>query len=99
MRKSLTLYELNALVRETLALQMPDEYWVEAELSEAREVRGHCYMELIQKDDRSNTPVAQGFGQVLGFHVAVGEASFYARHRSASSCRHEGLTEGLCPIP
>ena len=59
MRKSLTLYELNALVRETLALQMPDEYWVEAELSEAREVRGHCYMELIQKDDRSNTPVAK----------------------------------------
>ena len=59
MKKSLTLYELNALVRETLALQMPDEYWVEAELSEAREVRGHCYMELIQKDDRSNTPVAK----------------------------------------
>ena len=59
MRKSLTLYELNALVRDTLALQMPDEYWVEAELSEAREVRGHCYMELIQKDDRSNTPVAK----------------------------------------
>jgi len=59
MKKSLTLYELNALVRDTLALQMPDEYWVEAELSEAREVRGHCYMELIQKDDRSNTPVAK----------------------------------------
>jgi len=59
MKKSLTLYELNALVRDTLALQLPDEYWVEAELSEAREVRGHCYMELIQKDDRSNTPVAK----------------------------------------
>ncbi len=59
MKKSLTLFELNALVRETLALQLPDEYWVEAELSEAREVRGHCYMELIQKDDRSNTPVAK----------------------------------------
>ena len=59
MRKAFTLYELNALVRDTLALQMPDEYWVEAELSEAREVRGHCYMELIQKDERSNTPVAK----------------------------------------
>ena len=59
MKNSLTLYELNALVRETLALEMPDEYWVEAELSEAREVRGHCYMELIQKDEHSNTPVAK----------------------------------------
>ena len=59
MKNSLTLYELNALVRETLALEMPDAYWVEAELSEAREVRGHCYMELIQKDEHSNTPVAK----------------------------------------
>ena len=59
MKNSLTLYELNALVRETLVLEMPDEYWVEAELSEAREVRGHCYMELIQKDEHSNTPVAK----------------------------------------
>ena len=59
MKNSLTLYELNALVRDTLALEMPDEYWVEAELSEAREVRGHCYMELIQKDEHSNTPVAK----------------------------------------
>lgn len=59
MKTSLTLYELNALVRETLAVEMPDEYWVEAELSEAHEVRGHCYMELIQKDEHSNTPVAK----------------------------------------
>jgi exodeoxyribonuclease VII large subunit len=35
------------------------EYWVEAELSEVREVRGHCYMELVQKDMFSNTPVAK----------------------------------------
>ncbi|MBQ6308277.1 MAG: exodeoxyribonuclease VII large subunit, partial [Prevotella sp.] len=59
MKKALSLYELNQLVRETIELSMPDEYWVEAELSEVREVRGHCYMQLIQKDDRSNTPIAQ----------------------------------------
>lgn len=56
---ALTLYELNALVRETLEVEMPRDYWVEAELSEVREVRGHCYMQLIQKDAGSNTPVAQ----------------------------------------
>lgn len=59
MKAALTLYELNQLVRETLELEMPDDYWVEAELSEAREVRGHCYMELIQKDPFNNTPVAR----------------------------------------
>ena len=50
-RHSLTLYELNMLVRETLELSLNAEYWVEAELSEVRESRGHCYMELIQYDD------------------------------------------------
>jgi exodeoxyribonuclease VII large subunit len=58
-RKTLTLFELNALVRQTLELGMPDDYWVEAELSEVHEVRGHCYMELIQKDAHNNTPVAK----------------------------------------
>ena len=55
----LTLMELNGLVREVIELGMPNEYWVEAELSECRESRGHCYMELIQRDDRSATPVAR----------------------------------------
>lgn len=58
-RTTLTLFELNALVRQTLELEMPDDYWVEAELSEVHEVKGHCYMELIQKDDHNNTPVAK----------------------------------------
>ena len=59
MRKAVTLYELNQLVSDTIATSMPDEYWVEAELAEVREVRGHCYMELIQKEPFSNTPVAK----------------------------------------
>ena len=45
---ALTLYELNALVRETLELSMPNAYWVQAELAEVRERSGHCYMELVQ---------------------------------------------------
>lgn len=55
----LTLLELNGLVRELIETAMPSEYWVEAELSECRESRGHCYMELIQRDDRNATPVAK----------------------------------------
>ena len=57
--KRLTLYELNSLVREVLECEMPDEYWVEAELSECRESRGHCYLELIEKDEQSATPIAK----------------------------------------
>ena len=47
------------MVRESIELSMPDEYWVEAELSECRESRGHCYMELMQKDELSATPIAK----------------------------------------
>ena len=68
MKKALTLYELNSLVRETIEEELHQEYWVEAELSEVREVRGHCYMQLVQyeRSDEGgkrrkyeNTPVAQ----------------------------------------
>lgn len=59
-KNTITLLELNQLVSEAISLTLPDAYWVEAELSEAREAyNGHCYMELIEKDERSNTPVAK----------------------------------------
>lgn len=59
MNTPLSLFELNNLVREVITTDFSMEYWVEAELSEVREVRGHCYMELVQKDMFSNTPVAK----------------------------------------
>ena len=57
--KYITLFELNQLVREVIECEMPNEYWVEAELSECRESRGHCYLELIQKDATTATPIAK----------------------------------------
>ena len=58
-KQYITLFELNQLVREVIECEMPNEYWVEAELSECRESRGHCFMELIQKDEQSATPIAK----------------------------------------
>ena len=58
-QESLTLLELNSLVRQVIEQSMTREYWVEAELAECRENRGHCYMELVEKDEQSNTPVAR----------------------------------------
>lgn len=59
MEKALTLYELNGLVRMTIEQVLTKEYWVTAELSEVRESAGHCYMELVQKEEGGNTPVAK----------------------------------------
>ncbi len=54
-----SLLELNSMVRQSIEHTMNQEYWVEAELSECRENRGHCFMELIQKEEHSNTPIAR----------------------------------------
>lgn len=55
----LTLSELNGLVRELVETQMPGPYWVEAEIAELHESGGHCYLDLIEKDDKTNTPIAR----------------------------------------
>ena len=41
---SLSLLELNALVRRSLEQCLPDEYWIQAELSDVRSnTTGHCW--------------------------------------------------------
>lgn len=88
MVKHLSLFELNSLVRDVISMSLPDSYWVEAELSEAREgYGGHCYMELIEKDELSNTPIAKAhascwrnrwmlikphFERITGQHIHAG---------------------------
>ena len=54
---SLSLYELNALVKRSINTCMPDTYWVQAELSDVRSnYSGHCYLEFVQKEPRGNLP-------------------------------------------
>lgn len=60
---SLSLVELNMLVRRSVRVCLPDEYWVQAELSDVRSnYSGHCYLEFVQKDSKSNALVAKARG-------------------------------------
>ena len=74
----LTLLELNSLVREAIETEMPNEYWVEAELSECRESRGHCYMELIQRDNRSSGQEGSPVRSLSATPVARAQAKCWA---------------------
>ena len=71
--KPLSLYDLNTLVRRSLEQCLPDEYRVQAELSEVRvhPATGHCYVEFVQKDPRSNNLVAKARGVIWSnvFHL------------------------------
>lgn len=61
--QSMSLQELNALVRKSIRLCLPDEYWVQAELSDVKvNYSGHCYLEFIQKDEKSNALIAKARG-------------------------------------
>ena len=50
---------------------MPNEYWVEAEVAECREARGHCYLELIEKDEQTATPIAKASAKCWASKWAV----------------------------
>lgn len=61
----LSLFDLNALVRRSLERCLPDTYWVQAELSDVRiHGAGHCYLEFVQKDPRSNNLIAKARGTI-----------------------------------
>ena len=57
MKNIYTLHEANQMVRLAIEGMLSESYWVQAELSEVRESRGHCYMELVETDQ--NTLVAR----------------------------------------
>lgn len=65
MDKYLSLFELNNLVRQTLELNFTRRYWIVAELSEVRPAAsGHCYVEFVEKDPRSNSLRAKAGGMI-----------------------------------
>lgn len=62
---ALSLYDLNVLVRRSLEQCLPDTYWIQAELSDVRtNSTGHCYLEFVQKDVRSNNLIARARGTI-----------------------------------
>lgn len=59
----LSLFELNQLVRRSVRTCLPNEYWVQVELSDVRaNYSGHCYLECVQKDPKSNSLIAKARG-------------------------------------
>lgn len=64
-QQPLSLYELNSLVKQALRYNLPDSYWVQAELSDVRSnYSGHCYLELVQKDATGNNLIAKARGTI-----------------------------------
>ena len=64
-QQSLSLYELNNLVKQAVRYSLSDSYWVQAELSDVRSnYSGHCYLEFVQKDATGNNLIAKARGTI-----------------------------------
>ena len=88
MSTHMTLFELNSLVSEVLENAMPRQYWVEAELSDVNERRGHLFAELIEKDEDSNTPVARASAKCWA-------STWYSLKRTFERITGEQLRTGM----
>ena len=54
-----SLQQLNLLVRDAINSCLHGVYWLETEIAQINDNRGHCYLEFIQKEQGYNTPVAR----------------------------------------
>ncbi|WP_430809830.1 MULTISPECIES: exodeoxyribonuclease VII large subunit [unclassified Carboxylicivirga] len=67
-QEHLSLYQLNCQIKEQLKDAFPYTYWVVAEISEIRTVRsGHCYIELIEKDETSDQVKAKARATIWAY--------------------------------
>lgn len=76
MPAAVTLYELNqAIAASIYANPLTQNVWITAELSDVSRRGGHCYMELLQKDDRG-VQIAKARGVIWSNNFMVLERKF-----------------------
>jgi exodeoxyribonuclease VII large subunit len=63
---TLSLSELNDRVSEAINDRLPGTYWLRAETSDVRvnASSGHCYLEFVEKDERTEQIVARARGTI-----------------------------------
>lgn len=77
--QSITLLELNRRVTSAIAVTPGLQgVWITAETSDLRSSGGHCYMELVQKDERTGTPLAKSRAVMWASSYQRLGAMFYA---------------------
>ena len=75
--ESLTLLDLQRMVRATLESRFDRPLWLNAEISELKVNRsGHCYLNLVEKGEGSATPRAEARAVIWRSTYAAISAKF-----------------------
>ncbi len=64
--EAISLLELNINIQDAIQDALPETYWVRAEMSDVRvnASSGHCYLEFVEKEERSGQIVAKARGTI-----------------------------------
>ena len=64
--EAMSLFELNTIIRCAVDEALPESYWVRAEMSDVRvnSSSGHCYLEFIEKDEKTGQIIAKARGTI-----------------------------------
>lgn len=55
--KSYSLFELNQFIRRVIALNLSDAIWIQCEIGQCNESRGHYWLELVQKGEENEDDI------------------------------------------
>jgi len=56
---AISLFELNEYIRQVIALNFTEPLWIRAEINQLSFSRGHCYLDLVEKQSESDEVIAQ----------------------------------------
>ncbi|MBK7093608.1 MAG: exodeoxyribonuclease VII large subunit [Saprospiraceae bacterium] len=59
-----SLLKVNDYIKQVIALNFEDSIWIDAEISQVKEVRGQVYLEFVQKSENDNTVIAKAQGVI-----------------------------------
>ena len=76
--QSITLYDLQRMVRTTIEGRFMEPLWVSAEISELKVNRsGHCYLNLVEKGESDGAPRAEARAVIWRTAYATLDAAFH----------------------
>lgn len=56
---TISLFDLQTFMRQVVALNFPEALWVRCEIAQLSKSRGHVFLDLVEKSESENEPVAQ----------------------------------------
>ena len=72
MKSKLTLSELSLQIKDSLKNSFRESIWVIAEINEINEnSKGHCYLEIIEKDTQTDSIIARARGTIWAFTYRI----------------------------